>query len=65
MTPNEAHRLNLLQFWTRYGLAATCEAFAVSRWTLSREKRGLTQDDGDPRGLIARSSASHRRLQSP
>ena len=65
MTPNDAqHRLKILQFFTRYGQAATCEAFGVSRRTLYRWKQTFTQADGDPRALAAHSSAPRRRRQS-
>ena len=43
MTPNDAqHRLKILQFFTRYGQAATCEAFGVSRRTLYRWQQTFT-----------------------
>ena len=65
MTPNDAqHRLTILQFFARYGQAATGEAFGVSRRTLYRWKQTFTQADGDPRALAARSSAPCRRRQS-
>ena len=65
MTPNDAqHRLKILQFFTRYGQAATCEAFGVSRRTLSRWQQTFTQADGDPRAWAAHSSAPRRRRQS-
>ena len=63
MTPNNAHhRLKILHFFARHGLTATCEAFGVSRRTLYRWKRALTQAAGDPQALAAHSSAPHRRL---
>ena len=65
MTPNEAqHRLTMLQFLARHGLAATGEAVGVSRRTLYRWKRGFTQADGDPRAWAAHSIAPPRRRQS-
>ena len=65
MTPNDAqHRLTILQFFARYGQAATCEAFGVSRRTLYRWKQTFTQADGQPAALAARSSAPCRRRQS-
>ena len=66
MIPNNAHhRLKILHFFARHGLTATCEAFGVSRRTLYRWKRALTQAAGDPQALAAHSSAPHRRRQSP
>ena len=65
MTPKDAqHRLTILQFFARYGQAATCEAFGVSRRTLYRWKQTFTQADGQPAALAARSSAPCRRRQS-
>ncbi len=57
MIPHDVHhRLQILQFFARHGVAATGEAFGVSRRTLYRWKRGLTQAGGDPQALAARSS---------
>ena len=54
MTPNEAqHRLTILQFFARYGQAATGEAFGVSRRTLYRWQQTFTQTDGQPAALAA------------
>ena len=65
MTHKEAqHRLTILQFFARYGQAATCEAFGVSRRTLYRWKQTVTQADGKPAALAARSSAPQRHRQS-
>ena len=65
MTPKDArHRLTILHFFARQGLAATCEAFGVSRRTLYRWKRAFTQATGDPQALAARSSAPRRRRQT-
>ncbi len=45
MTPKDAdHRLTILQFFARYGQAATCEAFGVSRRTLYRWPPALSQE---------------------
>ena len=66
MTPKDAqHRLTILQFFTRYGQAATCEAFGISRRTRSRWKRGLTQAAGDPQALVARSRATSSSVSTP
>ena len=65
MTPKDArHRLTILHFFARQGLAATCEAFGISRRTLYRWKRAFTQATGDPQALAARSSAPRRRRQT-
>ena len=65
MTTKDAqHRLTILQFFASHGLAATSEAFGVSRRTLYRWQRALTQAGGDPQALAARSSAPHRRRQA-
>ena len=65
ITPNEAqHRLTILQIFTRYGPAATGEAFGGSRRTLSRWQPTFPPADGDPRAWAARSSAPCRRRQS-
>ena len=65
MTPQDAqHRFTILQFFARHGLAATCEAFGVSRRTLYRWKQTLTQAGGQPAALAARSSAPRRRRQA-
>ncbi len=65
MIPHEAqHRFTILQFWARHGLVATREAFGVSRRTLYRWQRTLTQAGGEPHALAARSRAPHRRRQA-
>ena len=51
MIPNDAQQgLTILQFFARHGLAATCEAFGVSRRTLYRWKREFTQAAGPELG---------------
>ena len=58
MIPHEAHhRLKILHFCARHGPAATGEAFGVSRRTLYRWQRALTQAGGDPQALAVRSRA--------
>ncbi len=65
MIPHEAHhRLKILHFCARHGPAATGEAFGVSRRTLYRWQRALTQAGGDPQALAVRSRAPHRRRQA-
>lgn len=55
-------RLNILQFWEKHGLAATQDAFTVSRRTLYRWKKVLTESGGNPAVLARKSSApKHRR----
>ncbi len=36
MNPQAQQRIEILRFWQTYGIAATCDAFAVSRRTLHR-----------------------------
>ena len=65
LPPNDAqHRLKILQCFARYGLAATREAFGVSRRTLYRWRLALQPAGGHPAALAARSSAPHRRRQA-
>ncbi len=62
MTPKDAQeRLRILQFFDKHGLAATVDAFGVSRRTLSRWKRALHAAGGNPAALAAKSSAPKRR----
>lgn len=62
MTPKDAQeRLNILRFWDKHGLAATLDAFAVSRRTLYRWKAELKAQGDNPAALATKSSAPHRR----
>ena len=61
MNTHAQHRLKVLDFLDRHGLAATCEAFAVSRRTLYRWKAALRQAGGNPTALVPRSSAPRTR----
>jgi predicted DNA-binding transcriptional regulator YafY len=62
MTPKDAHRrLEILRFLDKHGLAATHDAFAVSRRTLYRWKATLEAQGGNPAALAAQSSAPKRR----
>ncbi|MEJ5211645.1 MAG: helix-turn-helix domain-containing protein, partial [Burkholderiales bacterium] len=62
MTPKDAQeRLKILRFFDKHGLAATVDAFGVSRRTLYRWKRALKEAGGNPAALACRSSAPRRR----
>ncbi|MGC9128974.1 MAG: helix-turn-helix domain-containing protein, partial [Acidithiobacillus sp.] len=62
MTPKEAQeRLKILTFFDKHGLAATVDAFGVSRRTLYRWKKALRESGGNPAALIPRSSAPKRK----
>ncbi|WP_430626746.1 helix-turn-helix domain-containing protein, partial [Thiobacter aerophilum] len=52
MTPKDAQeRLEILQFFDKHGLAATMDAFGVSRRTLYRWKKALRESGGNPAAL--------------
>ena len=62
MTPKDAQRrLEILRFFDKHGLAATRDAFGVSRRTLYRWKAALKAQGGNPAALAARSSAPRKR----
>lgn len=62
MTPKDAQgRLEILRFFDKHGLAATTDAFDVSRRTLYRWKAALKAQGGNPAALAAKSSAPKRR----
>jgi hypothetical protein len=62
MTPKDAQqRLKILRFWDKHGLAATMDAFGVSRRTLFRWKAKLKAEGGNPAALITKSCAPKRR----
>jgi DNA invertase Pin-like site-specific DNA recombinase len=49
MTPKDAQeRLQILRFFDKHGLAATRDAFGVSRSTLYRGKQALKEAGGNP-----------------
>ncbi|MEW5791049.1 MAG: hypothetical protein ACOY4L_08780, partial [Pseudomonadota bacterium] len=49
MIPSDAQRrLDILRFWDKHGLAATLDAFGVSRRTLYAYRRGLRQKAAIP-----------------
>jgi transposase InsO family protein len=52
-------RLRVLQFWERHGLAATREAFDVSRRTLFAWRAQLRAGGGQPHHLTPRSTRPH------
>jgi len=53
-------RLNVLRFWERHGLAATQEAFGVSRRTLFAWRAQLRRGAGKPHTLKPGSTRPHR-----
>ncbi len=53
-------RLNVLRFWERHGLAATQEAFGVSRRTLYAWRAQLRAGEGKPHTLAPRSTRPKR-----
>ncbi len=62
MTLKDAQRrLEILRFFDKHGLAATRDAFAVSRRTLYRWQATLKAQGGNPAALAAKSSASKKR----
>ncbi len=62
MTPKDAQRrLEILRFWDKHGLAATQDAFGVSRRTLYRWKAALRASGGNPAALAAKSCAPKRK----
>ncbi|MEW5790958.1 MAG: helix-turn-helix domain-containing protein [Pseudomonadota bacterium] len=66
MTPKDAQaRLRILRFFDKHGLAATRDAFGVSRRTLYRWKAQLAAGGDNPAALAAkpprRSAAASRR----
>lgn len=62
MTPKDTpQRLRILQFFETHGLAATVDAFGVSRRTLYRWKRALREGGGNPAALAAKSCAPKRK----
>jgi len=62
MTPKDAQRrLEILRFFDKHGLAATRDAFGVSRRTLYRWQAALKAQGGNPAALAARSSAPRKR----
>ena len=54
-------RLEILGFWRRHGLAATCEAFKLSRRTLYLWRAKLKAEGGNVAALVPGSTAPKRR----
>lgn len=67
IAPDAQRRLQILDFWKRHGLAAACEAFAVSRRTLYLWQAKLKAEGGNVAALAPRSTApkQRRRRQWP
>jgi hypothetical protein len=62
MTPKDAQRrFEILRFFDKHGLAATRDAFGVSRRTLYRWKATLKAQNGNPASLAAKSCAPKKR----
>ena len=62
MTPKDAQRrFEILRFFNKHGLAATRDAFGVSRRTLYRWKAALKAQGGNPAALAAQSCAPRKR----
>ena len=62
IAPDAQRRLEILGFWRRHGLAATCEAFKVSRRTLYLWRAKLKAEGGNAAALVPGSTApKHRR----
>jgi len=62
MTTKDAHRrLGILRFFHKHGLAATRDAFGVSRRSLYRWKAALKAQGGNPAALAAKSCAPRKR----
>ena len=65
MIPKDAkERYHILQYWKKWKLEATREAFGVSRRTLYRWQARLREAGGDPAALAARSRRP-RRVRRP
>jgi hypothetical protein len=66
MTPKDAQRrFEILRFFDKHGLAATRDAFGVSRRTLYRRKATLKAQGGNPAALAAKSYAPKKRRKAP
>lgn len=57
MSESAQKRYEILVFWERHGLAATVDAFNISRRTLYHWKKKLKEASGDIAGLAAKSTA--------
>ena len=63
IAPDAQRRLEILGFWRRHGLAATCEAFKLSRRTLYLWRAKLKAEGGNVAALVPGSTAPKRRRQ--
>jgi transposase InsO family protein len=63
IAPDAQQRLTILQFWQRHGLAATGEAFQVSRRTLYGWRAKLQAEGGNVAALVPGSTAPKQRRQ--
>ncbi|BCD62733.1 transposase [Nitratiruptor sp. YY08-26] len=64
MISEEARRKKILDFWKKYGLEATKEAFGVSRRTLFRWKKSFNDANGDIKALNPKSRKPKRVRES-
>jgi len=51
-------RVKIIRFYEKHGEAATMEAFGANRKVISRWRKLLKESNGDPAGLIPRSTPS-------
>ena len=63
IAPDAQRRLEILGFWRRHGLAATGEAFKISRRTLYLWRAKLKAEGGNVAALVPGSTAPRRRRQ--
>jgi hypothetical protein len=61
IAPDAQRRWEILRFWQRYGVAATSEAFRVSRRTLYLWRAKLRAEGGNLAALVPGSTAPKRR----
>lgn len=61
LNPSARDRLKILTFFEKHGLAATIDAFGVSRRSLYRWQAAWRSGGGDPTALVPRSCAPTRR----
>jgi len=58
-------RVKIIRFYEKHGEAATMEAFGANRKVISRWRKLLKESNGDPAGLIPRSTRPLRLRTSP
>jgi putative transposase len=56
-------RLKIINFYDRYGLSATKEAYGVSRSTIYLWKKKVREADGDIRALAPQSKAPRKKRE--